>query len=245
MQEMKREAKDFLIVSLDVPSIEESLALVKELGELVNFYKVGLELFSRSGPKIVEILKEQGKKVFLDLKLHDIPNTVSGAVNAAIDMEVDVLTLHTLGGFEMMEAAQKAVWNKNLEKPVLLGVTILTSLDEAFLEDVLGIEKTLNEEILDLTSIAKSAGLGGVVASAEEVSLIKECCGKDFIVATPGIRPGEAEKNDQKRFTTPFDAIVNGSDYLVVGRPIIKSENMRDTAEIIIREIEDGLQKTA
>jgi len=145
----------------------------------------------------------------------------------------------------MMEAAQKAVWNKSLEKPVLLGVTILTSLDEAFLKDVLGIEKTLNDEILDLASIAKSAGLGGVVASAEEVTSIKELCGKDFIVATPGIRLLDAKKDDQKRFTTPIDAIVNGSDYLVVGRPIIKSENMRKSAEVIIKEIEDGLQKSA
>jgi len=242
---MKREAKDFLIVSLDVPSIEESLVIVESLGSLVDFYKVGLELFARGGPTVVEILKKRDKKVFLDLKLHDIPNTVSGAVNAAIDMEVDVLTLHTLGGFEMMEAAQKAVWNKSLEKPILMGVTILTSLDEAFLGDVLGIEKTLNDEILDLASIAKSAGLTGVVASSEEVSLIKECCGKDFIVATPGIRPAEAKKDDQKRFSTPFDAIVNGSDYLVVGRPIIKSKNMRKAAENIIKEIKDGLRETA
>jgi orotidine-5'-phosphate decarboxylase len=242
---MKRDAKDFLIVSLDVPSIEESLVIVENLGPLVDFYKVGLELFTRGGPTIIEILKKREKKVFLDLKLHDIPNTVAGAVNAAIDMEVDLLTLHTLGGFEMMETAQKAVWKKKSEKPVMLGVTILTSLDEAFLEDVLGIEKTLNDEILDLASIAKSAGLGGVVASAEEVSLIKECCGKDFIVATPGIRLTGAKKDDQKRFTTPFDAIVNGSDYLVVGRPIIKSENMRKTAEAIIKEIKDGLRETA
>jgi orotidine-5'-phosphate decarboxylase len=242
---MKREAKDFLIVSLDVPSIEESLIIVENLGPLVNFYKVGLELFTRGGPTIVDILKKREKKVFLDLKLHDIPNTVAGAVNAVIDMEVDILTLHTLGGFEMMEAAQKAVWNQKLEKPIILGVTILTSLDEAFLGDVLGIEKTLNDEILDLASIAKSAGLGGVVASPEEVSLIKESCGDDFIVATPGIRPHGAKKDDQKRFATPFDAIVNGSDYLVVGRSVIKAENMRKAAEVIIQEIEDGLQKTA
>jgi orotidine-5'-phosphate decarboxylase len=242
---MKREAKDFLIVSLDVPSIEESLIIVENLGPLVDFYKVGLELFARGGPTVVDILKKRKKKVFLDLKLHDIPNTVAGAVNAAIDMEVDFLTLHTLGGFEMMEAAQKAVWNQKLEKPIILGVTILTSLDEAFLGDVLGIEKTLNDEILDLASIAKSAGLRGVVASPGEVSLIKESCGGDFIVATPGIRPGGMEKDDQKRFATPFDAIVNGSDYLVVGRPIIKSENMRKSAEVIIQEIEDGLQKAA
>jgi orotidine-5'-phosphate decarboxylase len=242
---MKKDAKDFLIVSLDVSSIEKSLVVVEELGDLVNFYKVGLELFSRVGPQIIDILKKREKKIFLDLKLHDIPNTVSGAVNAAIDMEVDILTVHTLGGFEMMEAAQKAVWNKRSERPIILGVTILTSLDEAFLQDVLGIEKTLKEEILDLASIAKSAGLRGVVASVEEVSLIKENCGSDFIVATPGIRPEETGKEDQKRFSTPSDAINNGSDYLVVGRPIIKAKNIRKAAENIVREIENGLQKNA
>lgn len=242
---MKKEAKEFLITSLDVPSLKESLFIVEELGDLVDFYKVGLELFSREGPKVIEILKNREKKVFLDLKLHDIPNTVTGAVNAAIDMSVDFLTLHTLGGFEMMETAQKAVWNKRLEKPVLLGVTILTSLDEAFMEDVLGIEKTLKEEILDLAAIAKSAGLGGVVASPEEVAFIKESCGEDFIVVTPGIRPRNAQKNDQKRSASPADAIANGSDYLVIGRPIIKSENIREAAESIIKEIEDGLQEAA
>ena len=242
---MKKEAKDFLIVPLDVPSTEEALIIVEELGKMVNFYKVGLELFTREGSTIVDILKKREKKVFLDLKLHDIPNTVSGAVNASIDMGVDMLTVHAMGGFEMMESAQKAVWNKGVNKPIILGVTILTSLDEAFLEDVLGIEKTLKDEVLDLASIAKSAGLGGVVASAEEISFIKENCGKDFLVVTPGIRPKGAEKNDQKRANTPYEAIVSGSNYLVIGRPIIKAQNMRVATENIIREIEDGLQKIA
>jgi orotidine-5'-phosphate decarboxylase len=242
---MKKEAKDYLIVSLDVPSIDESMVIVDNLEGLADFFKVGLELFTRRGPEVVEILKKKGKKVFLDLKLHDIPNTVSGAVNAAAAIGVDMLTLHTLGGFEMMETAQKALWNQALEKPIILGVTILTSLDEAFLKDVLGIEKSLNDEILDLASIAKSAGLGGVVASAEEVSSIKNRLGKDFTVVTPGIRPEGTETGDQKRFTTPKEAIANGSDYLVVGRPIIKSEDMHRAAENIIKEIENGLQETA
>jgi orotidine-5'-phosphate decarboxylase len=242
---MKKEAKDFLVVSLDVPSTEEALIIVEELGEMVNFYKVGLELFSREGPTVVEILKKREKRVFLDLKFHDIPNTISGAVNASIDMGVDMLTVHTLGGFEMMESAQKVVWNKGVDRPVILGVTILTSLDEAFLEDVLGIEKTLKDEVLDLASIAKSAGLGGVVASSEEISLIKGNCGRDFIVVTPGIRPKGTEKNDQKRANTPFEAIVNGSDYLVIGRPIIKASNIHKAAEAIVKEINNGLQKIA
>lgn len=238
-----REARDFLIVSLDVPSIEKASIIVEELGDLVAFYKVGLELFTRSGPEIVKTLKKKDKKVFLDLKLHDIPNTVSGAVNAAIELGVDILTVHTLGGFEMMEAAQKTVWNKKLKKPLILGVTLLTSLDEVFLEEVLGCEKTLNNEVLDLSSIAKSAGLGGVVASVGEVSIVKEECGKDFIIATPGIRPQGSKRDDQKRSATPFDAIKNGSDYLVIGRPVIKAQNMRKAVESIIQEIGDGLQE--
>ncbi|MEO0293634.1 MAG: orotidine-5'-phosphate decarboxylase [candidate division WOR-3 bacterium] len=243
---MNKEPKDFLIVSLDVPTLEESLSIVKELEDLVNFYKIGLELFTRVGPQIVYTLKDKGKKVLLDLKLHDIPNTVSGAVNAAVRMGVDMLTIHTLGGFEMMEAAQKAVWNKRLSTPIILGVTILTSLDEAFLKDVLGVEKSLKEEVLDLASIAKSAGLGGVVASPFEVSLVKERCGKEFLVATPGIRPESVDKDDQKRFATPSLAIRSGADYLIVGRPIIKAKNMVKVTENIIKEIENELlQKTS
>ena len=131
------------------------------------------------------------QRVFLDLKLHDIPNTVVGALNAIIDMDVDMITVHALGGFEMMESAQKVIWESKLKKPLILGVTVLTSLDEAFLQDFLGVDKSMRNQILDLAMLTKSAGLGGVVASPNEVSLIKKQCGKDFIVVTPGIGFGK------------------------------------------------------
>ncbi len=241
---MKREARDYLIVPLDVPTLKEAKDIVDEIDDLVIHYKVGLQLFTKYGPKAVEMLKGEGKRVFLDLKLHDIPNTVIGAVEAAIDMKVNMLTLHALGGFDMMESAQKVVWESKSKDLIILGVTILTSLDEAFLQDFLGIDKSMGTQILDLATLSRSAGLSGVVASPKEVSQIKEKCGEDFIVVTPGIRPEGAETGDQKRVETPDKAIMNGADYIVVGRPIIQAECKIDAVKSIIKGIERGLHKT-
>jgi orotidine-5'-phosphate decarboxylase len=241
---MNREARDYLIVPLDIPTLKEAKDIVDEIDDLVIHYKVGLQLFTKYGPKAVEMLKGKGKKVFLDLKLHDIPNTVIGAVEAAIDMEVNMLTLHALGGFDMMESAQKVVWESKSKDLIILGVTILTSLDEAFLQDFLGIDKSMRTQILDLATLSRSAGLSGVVASPKEVSQIKEKCGRDFIVVTPGIRPQGADLGDQKRVETPLKAIMNGADYIVVGRPIIQAESKIDAVESIIKGIELGLHKT-
>ncbi|RKZ24976.1 orotidine-5'-phosphate decarboxylase, partial [bacterium] len=153
-----------LIVALDVNTLDDARKIVEELDELVDFYKVGFQLFIREGKDAVKFLKEQGKKVFLDLKFHDIPNTIGNAVRACMELGVDMLTLHSLGGFEMMEVAQKSVWEAQENKPLLLGVTILTSLDEAFLHDVVGVnDRTLEEEVLHLARLVKSAGLDGVV----------------------------------------------------------------------------------
>lgn len=241
---MNREAKDYLIVPLDVPTLKEAKDIVDEIDDLVIHYKVGLQLFTKYGPKAVEMLKGKGKKVFLDLKLHDIPNTVIGAVEASIDMEVNMLTLHALGGFDMMESAQKVVWESKSKDLIILGVTILTSLDEAFLQDFLGIDKSMKTQILDLATLSRSAGLSGVVASPKEVAQIKEKCGGDFIVVTPGIRPEGADAGDQKRIETPDKAIMNGADYIVVGRPIIQAESKIDAVESTIKGIERGLHKT-
>lgn len=238
---MNKETRDYLIVALDVPTLKEAEKIVDELGELVKQYKIGLQLFTKFGPNAVRILKDRGKGIFLDLKLHDIPNTVVGALNAIIDMDVDMITVHALGGFEMMESAQKVIWESKLKKPLILGVTVLTSLDEAFLQDFLGVDKSMRNQILDLAILAKSAGLGGVVASPNEVSLIKKQCGKDFIVVTPGIRPKGVKSEDQRRIETPERAIANGADYIVVGRPITKAKDKRKRAESIIEEIENGL----
>lgn len=238
---MNKEARDYLIVALDVPTLKEAKMIIDELGDLAKHYKVGLQLFTRFGPTIIEILKNRKMGVFLDLKLHDIPNTVARAVEAIIDMDVDMFTVHALGGFEMMESAQKVIWESKSKKILILGVTLLTSLDEAFLQDFLGVNKSMESQILDLAGLVQSAGLGGVVASPKEVSLIKKQCGKDFIVVTPGIRPKGARSDDQKRIETPDKAIANGADYIVVGRAIINAKDRKKAAESIIEDIENGL----
>jgi len=238
---MNKEARDYLIVALDVPTLKEAKMIIDELGDLAKHYKVGLQLFTRFGPTIIEILKNRKMGVFLDLKLHDIPNTVARAVEAIIDMDVDMFTVHALGGFEMMESAQKVIWESKSRKILILGVTFLTSLDEAFLQDFLGVNKSMESQILDLAGLVQSAGLGGVVASPKEVSLIKKQCGKDFIVVTPGIRPKGARSDDQRRIETPDKAIANGADYIVVGRAIINAKDRRKAAESIIEDIENGL----
>ena len=238
---MNKEARDYLIVALDVPTLKEAKMIIDELGDLAKHYKVGLQLFTRFGPTIIEVLKNRKMGILLDLKLHDIPNTVAKAVEAIIDMDVDMFTVHALGGFEMMESAQKVIWESKSRKILILGVTLLTSLDEAFLQDFLGVNKSMESQILDLAGLVQSAGLGGVVASPKEVSLIKKQCGKDFIVVTPGIRPKGARSDDQRRIETPDKAIANGADYIVVGRAIINAKDRRKAAESIIEDIENGL----
>lgn len=240
---MNKNPSECLIVALDVPTEERVKEIVEELGNNVLFYKVGLQLFSVAGDRAINYLKEKNKKVMLDLKLHDIPNTVSRTVEALADKDIDIITVHTLGGFEMLEAAQKAVWEKGTEKPEIFGVTILTSLDEAFLNDFLGVDKTVEEQILELAYLARSAGLNGVVASPDDVSFIKEKCGNKFRVITPGIRPEGVETHDQKRTNTPENAIASGADYIVVGRAITQAKDMKKSTANILKGIENGLQK--
>jgi orotidine-5'-phosphate decarboxylase len=236
-------AKDRLIVALDVATLAEEEKALRELGGTVSFFKVGSQLFTAAGPRAVEAIKKTGAKVFLDLKYHDIPNTVERTAQAACDLGVDLFNVHALGGFEMMECAAKAVWNWSEEKgrpgPKILGVTVLTSLSEASLKDVMGeTNRTLEEEVLMLARMASSAGLDGVVASPEEIVPIKEACGKEFIVLTPGVRPKGSEMGDQKRVLTPGEAIRRGADYLVVGRPILSAPNPGEAAGAILKEME-------
>jgi orotidine-5'-phosphate decarboxylase len=238
-------AKDRLIVALDVATLAEEEKALRELGGTVSFFKVGNQLFTAAGPRAVEAIKKTGAKVFLDLKYHDIPNTVERTAQAACDLGVDLFNVHALGGFEMMECAAKAVWNWTQEHgrpgPKVLGVTVLTSLSEASLKDVMGeTNRTLEEEVLMLARMASSAGLDGVVASPEEIVPIKEACGKEFIVLTPGVRPQGSEMGDQKRVLTPGEAIRRGADYLVVGRPILSALNPREVAGAILKEMEDA-----
>ncbi|MCD6399931.1 orotidine-5'-phosphate decarboxylase [candidate division WOR-3 bacterium] len=242
---MDIEPKERLIVALDVGNLDSLKNIIDRLGDNIVYYKIGLELFTALGPTVIQYLKSLGKKVFLDLKLHDIPNTVARAVKAASNFGVDMMTIHTLGGFEMMESAQKASWRVGEGGPKIIGITLLTSLDEAFINDFLEIKRKLKDEVLKLASLALSAGLSGVVSSPQEVKEIKECCGNDFIVVSPGIRPEGYDTMDHARSATPKEAIKMGADYIVVGRPILNSENPLWSAKKILEDIEDGLSSPA
>jgi len=230
-----------LIVALDFDSKEKALKLVKELGDSVKYYKVGLELFSRAGIDVVREISLMGKKVFLDLKYHDIPNTVKSAARVAVEAGVFMYNLHALGGFELMR--EVAEFNREyaeklgVERPLLIAVTVLTSMKEEDLKEV-GIEKPLEDEVLRLAELAKRAGLDGVVCSAKEVRLIKNNLGEDFITVTPGIRPLWAAKDDQKRVVTPKMAKELGTDFIVVGRPITRAEDPKKAAERILEELQ-------
>ena len=233
-----------IIVALDLLEMKVVKSLVKKLAEVIDFFKVGSTLFTKFGPEIIDYLKSEKNRVFLDLKFHDIPSQVAGACEAAVDHNVDMLNVHTLGGFEMMEQAFKAAYlrseQKKVAKPVLLGVTILTSIDEANFRDLFGdIKRCLDDQVLFLAGLARSAGLDGVVASPQEIKLIKGKMGKDFIVVTPGIRPEGDDLRDQARILTPRSAVEAGADYLVIGRPITQAKDPVKAAEAIIRSIEN------
>lgn len=219
-----------VIIALDFPTGKEALKIVDELDELISYYKVGLELFLSEGERILRTLQKRGKKIFLDLKFHDIPNTVGRAVKATLNLGIDMLTLHTTGGVEMMKKAKEVVEEVKIKENIsvkLLGVTVLTSLDSKRLEEIYNFPFDVASTVKNLAILAKRAGLDGVVASAHEVVTIKEQCGKDFLVVTPGIRFTESSQDDQKRVVTPEEAFRNGADYIVVGRAITSSENPR------------------
>jgi orotidine-5'-phosphate decarboxylase len=211
-----------IILPLDVPSRADALQIVDRLGEDADFYKVGLELFTAAGPELVSELKRRDKRVFLDLKLHDIPVTVARAVTGARALGVDLCTVHTLGGADMMRAAADAAEAKLL----VVGVTVLTSMTVPDIEDVWAREiSALREEIVRLTRLAADAGLGGVVASALEATAIRRAAGEDFAIVTPGIRFAEGDPHDQKRVATPGDAASAGADYLVIGRAVLGADD--------------------
>ncbi len=232
-----------VITALDFDNIEKAKSLVKEVGRHINYYKVGLELFVSSGPAIIDYLKSENKKVFLDLKFHDIPNTASRAVAAAANYGADIINIHTQGGVDMMKMCvselNKECSRKKIKRPLLIGVTLLTSLDDNHLIDF-GIDNySASGYVLKLALTAKACGLDGVVSSAKETKVIKDNknLGKSFITVTPGIRPKGADVLDQKRVVTPKDALLLGSDYIVVGRPITQAKDPAFAAESIIKEI--------
>lgn len=222
-----------VIIPLDVPSLDEAMGLVDSLGEATDCYKVGLELFTSAGPAAVQALKERDKRVFLDLKLHDIPNTVARAVGRARDLEVDLLTLHATGGRRMMEAAAEAAG----DDLTLLGVTVLTSMTSSDVEDSWGrVVDSLEEEVVRLARLARESGVGGVVASVREAAPIRSALGGDLVVVTPGIRLAGDDAHDQARVSTPAEAVAAGADYLVIGRSVTQAP---DPAEALRRVYEE------
>jgi orotidine-5'-phosphate decarboxylase len=230
---------DRLIVALDVKSSAAAARLVEQLGDAVSFYKVGAELFTLAGPDIVKELKQAGKRVFLDLKFHDIPNTVARAVQAAVTLNVDLLTLHASGGGKMMRAAREAVGESDTR---LLAVTLLTSFGVDDTEQVWGKEiNSLREEVNRLAQLAAETGAHGVVASALEAEMLKRRHGADFLVVTPGIRPAGAERGDQVRTATPAEALRAGADYLVIGRPVTEAADPR----AVVAQMQEELTQAA
>lgn len=229
-------AKTELIVALDMGSTSKALDMARSLHPEVSFFKVGSELFVACGPEIIDSLKEIGCRVFLDLKFHDIPNQVAGAVKAAAKAGADIITIHTLGGTEMMRAASEAGREVNPGMKIV-GVTILTSMDQETLAH-LGIAKTTDKAVLDQAGLALSAGLDGVVASGVEISELRKSYGGGFLIVTPGIRSDRNGIGDQKRTVTPGRAIAAGATHLVVGRPIIRADDPKEAALSIIALIE-------
>jgi len=230
-----------VIVALDTADLSVAKALISELKDVVRIFKVGTELFTAHGPKAVEIVKGAGRDVFLDLKFHDIPNTVAQSVRAAVRQEIFMLNLHIPGGIRMMQEACIAsideARRQNTESPKLIGVTLLTSLTEDDVKKQIGISKSIKETALRYATLAQNAGLDGVVASALEAKKIRAACGSRFIVVTPGIRPKWANKDDQARVMTPKEAFRLGSSYIVVGRPITEAKDPREAANRVFAEL--------
>lgn len=234
-----REPKERIIFALDVDHFSEAQHWVGLLKGRVGMFKVGKQLFTHCGPKVVDMIRQKGQKVFLDLKYHDIPNTVARAGEEATKLNVAMFNLHALGGFEMMQkaaqASKAAAKELGVPKPILLAVTILTSMSEGTFTEV-GLQGPLIEEVGRLAALAQRAGIDGVVASPQEIGIIRERCGKGFLVVTPGIRLPSDKKDDQKRTLGPREAVVAGADYLVIGRPIKEAQ---DPLEAVRRIVED------
>jgi len=236
------ENRDRIIIALDVPTKDEGIALVSRLREARTF-KIGLELFTAEGPALFKKLKALRKDVFLDLKLHDIPNTVAGAVRSAFRHGVQMMTIHASGGREMMAKASETARQVSAElgrpKPVLLGVTVLTSLRGADLEEV-GMGSNVTGQVLRLAGLAKAAGLDGVVCSPQEIEVLRKEFGRELVIVTPGIRPLWAAAQDQKRIMTPAEAVAKGADFLVIGRPVTGAPSPGDAFLKVVAELDEG-----
>ena len=232
-----------LLVALDVDSGARAIELATELRDLAGGFKIGSRLFTSEGPALVRRLVSSGAPVFLDLKFHDIPNTVAQAVEAAVSTGVWMLNVHATGGVPMMQAAARAATEAAAKdgrrRPIVIGVTVLTSMDDATLASI-GVQRPLLDQVVTLARMAQDAGLDGVVASPQETAAIRAACGPDFAIVTPGIRGASAgtSKNDQSRTMGPAEAIKAGASYIVVGRPIIAATDPRAAAAAIVDELE-------
>lgn len=224
-----------LIVALDVSSVSEAQQLVHKIGDNAGFYKIGKQLFTAEGPSIVRDLVASGRRVFLDMKFHDIPNTVSGAVQEAANLGVSMLTVHTSGGSKMLRAAAEAA-AASAAKPIVLGVTVLTSSGQDELTET-GVTGSVEEQVVRLAGLAINAGLGGIVASAKEAAKLRSVYGSEFAIVTPGVRPVGSDKGDQARVVTPRDAIAAGATHIVVGRPITQAADPAKAAAEIASEL--------
>jgi orotidine-5'-phosphate decarboxylase len=232
--------KDKIIFALDVEHFTEAQRWVNLLKGHVGVFKVGKQLFTHAGPKVIDMIRQKGQKVFLDLKFHDIPNTVAKAGEEATKLNVSMFNLHALGGFEMMkktvEASKATAKDLGIPKPLVLAVTILTSMDEGTLKEV-GVQGPLIEEVGRLALLASKASVDGVIASPQEIGIIRQRCGDKFIIVTPGIRAPSDRKDDQKRTLTPKEAISAGANYLVIGRPIKEAKDPIEAVQKIIEDI--------
>jgi orotidine-5'-phosphate decarboxylase len=227
-------AKDKIIVPLDVPTVRAARELIEAIGGTVGFFKVGNQLFTAAGPDIVKEIRASGSKVFLDLKFHDIPNTVRHAVESASSLGVEMLTVHLSGGRAMCEAA---VAGRGTSEVLILGVTVLTSLNDAGLSEI-GFRGSVGEEVLLLADLAKNVGITGLVASPLELGILRKRFGSHFTTVIPGIRPTWSESGDQERILTPRQAVDAGADYLVIGRPITAAEDPKIAVQRIVEELE-------
>ena len=225
-----------IVVALDYPTPKQAIEMAKQLDPTRCRVKVGKELFTASGPAVLEELHKMDFDVFLDLKFHDIPNTCAGAVAAAAELGVWMVNVHASGGERMMNAAAEAVVNKN-NKPILIAVTVLTSMEQSDLAGI-GLDISPRQQVERLAKLAKQSGMDGVVSSAQEIEMIKKLCGNDFLTVTPGIRPAGSAAGDQRRIMTPQEAVNIGGDFLVIGRPITQAEDPKQICIDLIESIQ-------
>ena len=235
--------RERLILALDVDDLERVKALVTLLDSKVGMFKVGKQLFTHAGPQAVKLIQGMGGEVFLDLKFHDIPNTVAKAAIAATRLGVKMFNVHASGSLEMMRLTVREVSRvcrqEGLRRPIMLAVTVLTSLNKSDLQRV-GVDGEVADQVIRLALLTRQAGMDGVVASPQEVAPIRAACGRRFIIVSPGVRPQRAKRNDQRRVMTPEEAIRAGADYIVVGRPIMEAKDPMSAAQEIITEMERG-----